>query len=136
MKRRLFVLPIPSTQFGGGGASLVDNEIRFEYQRGGAYYRGALRFKRVCATRTRNEPFCTLFHLEDAYDTLVEIAPSPWLEEVRRDSAAWAERYRDPMAWHHYMVYLDSSGCFEVIAEGWEQLPEKPGRWSTPRAPS
>jgi hypothetical protein len=31
---------------------------------------------------------------------------------------------------HHFMIYLDSAGCFEVIAESWEVLPEEPGAWA------
>ena len=27
----------------------------------------------------------------------------------------------------HYMIYFDGLGCYEVIAESWEALPEKEG---------
>jgi hypothetical protein len=26
---------------------------------------------------------------------------------------------------HHYMLYLDSAGCFEAVAASWSLLPEK-----------
>ena len=42
-----------------------------------------------------------LWHSQDASDTLVEVAPSDWMAELR--------------------------GAFEVVGEGWEWLPEQPG---------
>jgi hypothetical protein len=57
---------------------------------------------------------------------LVEVESSPWVNEMRSDTS---ERWRDTWQMHHYMIYLDSAGCFEVIAESWEALPEEAGAW-------
>jgi hypothetical protein len=69
--------------------------------------------------RKRAERCCTAWHIEGAYDTLVEVVDSRWVEEMRVDTA---EPFRDKWATHHYMIYLDSVGCFEIIAESWTAL--------------
>jgi hypothetical protein len=33
--------------------------------------------------------------------------------------------WRDKWEMHHYMIYLDSAGCFEVIAESWQSLTDE-----------
>ena len=68
--------------------------------------------------RTRTERCCTAWHIEGAYDTLVEVEGSSWVNEIRADTQAL---WRDKWAMHHYMIYLDSI-CFEVIADSWEAL--------------
>jgi hypothetical protein len=49
------------------------------------------------------------------------IEASAWLAEMRNDTpeSTWEM--------HHYMIYLDSAGCFEVIAASCEVLPEEAG---------
>jgi hypothetical protein len=71
--------------------------------------------------RKRAERCCTAWHIEGTYDTLVEIKNSPWLQEILADTQ---EMWRDKWATHHYMIYLDSVGCFEVIAESWSAVSE------------
>jgi hypothetical protein len=46
---------------------------------------------------------------------------SSWVEEMRADTN---EQSRDKWAMHHYLIYLDSVGCFEAIAESWSALPD------------
>ena len=118
-KRPLHTVPVPSTSFtteayfDGRGTTPA---IRFGYKKDGVEYQGAIEFKIVRAVRTRAEPCCTAWHIEGAYDTLVEIEDSPWVDEVRADTNV---QWRDKWETHHYMIYLDSAGCFEVIAESW-----------------
>jgi hypothetical protein len=78
-----------------------------------------VKFNIVRAVRTRAERCCKAWHIEGAYDTLVEIEGSPWVEEMRADTT---EQWRNKWEMHHCMIYLDSVGCFEVIAESWAAL--------------
>lgn len=123
-KTPLFRLPEPST------ASITDARLcgpvlYFDYDRNGTAYRSGIRFNRVLATRTRAERCCKAWHIE-AYDTLVEVEGSAWVEEMRADTN---ERWRNEWETHHYMIYLDSAGSFEVIAASWDILPEEVGSW-------
>jgi hypothetical protein len=118
-KTPLHTLPVPSTSFtteahfDGRGTSPA---IRFGYCKDGVEYRGAIRFDKLSAMRKRAERCCRAWHIEGAYDTLVEIEGSSWVEEIRADTA---KQWRNDRQTHHYMIYLDSVGCFEVIAESW-----------------
>ena len=130
-KIRLYQPPMPSTDF-LTDASLCPwggfPTLRFSYQHDGAAHRGGIRFKRVLATRTRSARCCTEWHIQEAYDTLVEVRDSSWVDELRADIPV---RWRDEQEMHHYMIYLDSAGCFEVVAASWEALPEEAGSWES-----
>jgi hypothetical protein len=121
-KKPLHTVPVPSTSFtteayfDGQGSSPA---IRFEYVKDGIKHQGGIKFTRVLAVRTRSERCCTAWHIDGVYDTLVEVEDSPWVKEMRADTS---EQWRDKWAMHHYMIYLDSTGCFEVIADSWEVL--------------
>lgn len=129
-KIRLHEIQVPSTDF------LVDAALcqwkkpltlQFEYSRDGTVYRSGILFKRVLAIRTRAERCCTPWHIEEAYDTLVEVTNSSWTDELRSETK---DAWRNEWETHHYMICLDSAGCFEVIAESWELIPEERGSWS------
>jgi hypothetical protein len=125
-KKPLHTIAVPSTTFtteayfDGQG---VTPSIRFGYERHGTIYRGAIQFSRVAAVRSRAERCCTAWHVDGSYDTLVQIEPSSRVEEIRADTQ---EQWRSKWQMHHYLIYLDSVGCFEVIAESWAALPEEP----------
>ena len=125
-KKPLHTVAVPSTDFineaywDGKGASPA---IRFGYDKDGIEYRSGIEFRHVLAMRKRAERGCTAWHIEGAYDTLVEVEGSPWVQEMRADTNA---QWRDKWETHHYMIYLDSVGCFEAIAESWVALPEEP----------
>jgi hypothetical protein len=118
-KKPLYTIPVPSTTFtteayfDGRGVSPT---IHFGYGKDGVTHRGGIKFGGVVAVRTRAESCCTAWHIEGAYDTLVEIEGSPWSDEIRADTQ---EMWRNKRQMHHYMIYLDSAGCFEIIAESW-----------------
>ncbi len=84
-------------------------------------YAGGLRFVNVRAYRFRAEGHCTPWHVEDAYDTLVEVEHSAWVAELIA-----AERSEAGSRWRirHLLIFIDGSGAFEVAAEGWEWLSE------------
>lgn len=115
----LYKVPVPSTSFtteayfDGRGMAPA---IRFGYEKDGVTHQGSIKFSKVAAVRTRVERCCKSCHIEKSYDTLVEVECSPWVEQIRVDTA---EQWRNKWGMHHYMIYLDSAGCFEIIAESW-----------------
>ena len=125
----LHKIPVPSTDFvveAHMHPSSDGDMIRFSYAREDVEYRSGIRFRNVCATRSRAERCCTVWHIDSAYDTLVEVLGSSWVKELLLDMD---ERWRNRWETHHYMVYLDSAGCFEVVADSWEALQEEVGSW-------
>jgi hypothetical protein len=124
-KVALATLPVPSTSFTTdpvfehpGGEAL----LRFEFERDGVACRGGLRFEKVRAYRFRSEGHCTAWHVEGVYDTLAEVSGSEWVNELLAAEPAetwgrWEIR--------HFMIYIDSAGCFEVGAASWTWLAEE-----------
>ncbi|HEY8749541.1 MAG TPA: hypothetical protein VIM11_16275 [Tepidisphaeraceae bacterium] len=131
-KKVLYTVPVASTAFESGGAYMLLGTIRYNFDRDGVNRRSGIRFKRIKATRTYSESASNAWHIEGAYDTLVEIENSPWVEELQGNTADRQRRIGETWEMHHYMIYLDSSGTFEVIAESWEALPEEAGSWPNP----
>ena len=101
-----------------GGAA----ELRCMYERAGSMYVGGLHFLRVRAYRFRAEGHCTAWHVEDAYDTLVEVEHSEWVEELlaAEPSETWGQ-----WKMRHFLIFIDGSGAYEVIAEDVRWLPEQ-----------
>ncbi len=102
-----------------------DIELRCLYERDGSMFRGGLRFHKVRAYRFRAESHCTAWHIEGAYDTLVEVVPSEWVSELlaAEPSETWG-------FWtiRHYLIYIDGEGAYEVAAQDVEWLPEENAR--------
>jgi hypothetical protein len=76
--------------------------------------RSTVRFVKARAFRKRAEIYCRRWHRDDAYDTLCEILESDWVAELRSDAV---QEWRDRWVMHHFIIYLDSFGCLEVVAE-------------------
>lgn len=112
-------LPTPSTAI-TSGVELVDLgvslEMRYEFDRDGALFRGVICFHKVRASRWRAEPYCSVWHIKDCYDTVAEVLDSDWVEELQlaqtTGQRSWVMR--------HFIIYLDSAGCFEFVAESAE----------------
>ena len=121
-KKPLYTIAVPSTDFSteayfdGQGISPA---IRFGYIHDGVEKQGGIKFHKALAVRIRSERCCQAWHTEDAYDVLVEIENSTWLAEIQEDTS---EQWRSKWEMHHYMIYLDSAGCFEIIADSWGVL--------------
>lgn len=96
-------------------------ELRCRYERDGLLYSGGLRFRRVRAYRFRAEGHCTPWHIEDAYDTLVEVEQSEWIDELL---VAEASETRGHWKIRHFLIYIDDAGAYEIAAEDVEWLPE------------
>jgi hypothetical protein len=128
LKKKLYVAPVASTSFLDGaywdGAT---SSIRFTYrteperEKESKVQNVSIRFRRAMLVMQRAESFSRVEHIRDCYDTLVEVEDSEWLA-AEKDSLSKA-RMKEA---HHYMVYFDSPGSFELIAEGWsvEDTPE------------
>lgn len=88
-KKPLYTITVPSTDFiaeaywHGKG---VTPTIRFGFNRDGINYQGGIEFRQVLAMRKRAERCCTAWHIKDAYDTLVEIVDSSWINEINADT--------------------------------------------------
>lgn len=120
-KTVLYQPPAPSTSF-VGDTEFCGDDLHFQYYRDDVRYQAGIRFGGVVATRTRAERACKIQHIEGTYDTLVRVEGSKWVEEIRADTEpVWRDRWK----MNHYMIYLDG-GCFEVIADSWEPIPEEP----------
>ena len=127
-KKPLYQIPVASTGFIHEATMTEPGPtIRFDFFRDCVAYRSGIRFLGTVATRTRAERACTEWHIQDAYDTLVEIENSPWVAEIRQ---CIPEAWQNQWQLRHFMIYLDSSGCFEVIADRWEPMAEEPGTWT------
>jgi hypothetical protein len=124
-KVQLGLLPVPSTSFTSDvvleapGGTLT---LSFEFQRNKEPYKGGIRFEKVRAYRFRSEGYCTAWHVEGAYDTIAEVTESNWVGELL--AAESAETWG---SWevHHFMIYIDSAGCFEVVAQSWSLVAEE-----------
>ena len=97
-------------------------EIRYIYEREGSMYSRGIRFHQVRAYRFRAESHCNAWHIEDAYDALVEVEQSDWIAELlaAEPSETWG-RWKI----RHFLVFVDGSGAYEVAAEDCEWLPEE-----------
>lgn len=125
LKVALGQITIPSTAITSDVVSVLEGgslTLRFEFDRDGVIYRGGIRFLRVSAHRWRAESHCTAWHIEDAYDTIVEVEGSAWPTEL---VAAQPAHHRGRWDVRHLMVFLDSAGCFEAAASSWELLPDE-----------
>ncbi len=127
MKEDCYILPEPSTssisgvrlEFPGGTLSLY-----YDYDREGIAYNGGLIFKKVRAHIHTAESHCSASKITLSYDKLVKVSNSSLVDELLECVPI---DQRDSWDLNHYMIYFDSDGCYEIIAESWETLPEKLG---------
>jgi len=123
---KLSELPIP--QSGCGNTRLVSDgvslNIEFEYRAQGQDLVGCIEFESVVAYRFRNEMHSRGYS-SDAYESLVEIAESPWKEEV---SEIAPSGIGDVSGAHHYALFLSSNGYFEILAHAFCVQSSRAGR--------
>ena len=110
-----------------GSEMCIRDSIYYDYDKNGTVYRSGLRFSKVRAHLHVSELHCPAWKIRSAYDTLVKVADSKWVDELRESTAS---DQRDSWALNHYMIYMDSVGCYEVIADSWEALAEHEGALS------
>ena len=113
-KKQLYELILPSTEFVPDPV-MIRNTIRFEYSRDDIRYRGGIRFPKMAAIMRRAERCATAWHIEEAYDTLVQIEGSSWAEQVRADTSS---HLRDTQKYNHYLIILiawDRSRWWQIL---------------------
>jgi hypothetical protein len=93
-------------------------ELGFDVRVGMTLLARRLVFTRVRAFRWRAESHSTPWHIEDVYGRLAEVIDSEWVAELRK---AEPELLSTRWEIHHYMIYLEDSGAYEVACEKWER---------------
>ena|SRR6266851_1884063 len=111
-------------------ASTSSLTLTYEFFRDGVVSHAAIRFSSTIAYRHLAESHSTGWHTGVAYESLVEVTPSEWLIEL---AAAVQANQWIPSEWdlHHYLIFFEDEGAFEVAAERWTALPERIGPLST-----
>jgi hypothetical protein len=84
-----------------------------------------IRFLGVVSYAFTGEPLCTLEHIE-AYDKVVELLDSRWGNGLAGDRVTVKRA-----ALHHYRVFLDDSGAYDVLAEAFLPKDARPSFGST-----
>jgi hypothetical protein len=114
-KLPLFSLPYSSTA-AIHGPTLVDEDrgLLLSLVCDGRERQTGVLFIKPRALRTRAEIYCTIWHLTDTYDTVCEVKESDWVAELRNDAVP---EWRDRWAMRHFIIYADSFGGLEVVAE-------------------
>jgi len=125
IKRVLYELASPSTNSVSGrvtrewhGREFI---LGFDYEREGRVYQTGIIFKNVRALQYRSEILETVWQIQDAYDAVVEVEQSVWIGDLL---AVVPVDKRREIDMHHYMITLDSVGCFEFAAGSFEVMPE------------
>lgn len=118
----LGTIPVASTAFiddpvlSSPGGSV---ELLFRWESEGRLLSSGFRFVTTRAHRHRAESHCTAWHISNAYDTLVEVTSSDWVQELRQAQPLPRREWE----MHHYLIFLDGAGAFEVVAASWTWLP-------------
>jgi hypothetical protein len=86
--------------------------VEYEFRAAGQDQLGHLRFVGVVAFRFVNELHSVGF-ASGSYDAVVEISPSPRMEQLRALEPSGFEQLRDR---HHFALLLSSNGYLEVVA--------------------
>ena len=116
-KLKLLELPLASTAVTRGPTLYTDGGellLSMDFDEDGRKRSACIRFTRQRAFLMRSEIYCTPWHVTETFDTVCEVQGSEWVQELR--SAAVPE-WRDRWVMRHFMIYLDSFGCLEVVAE-------------------
>ncbi|MFZ4381625.1 MAG: hypothetical protein ACOYO0_06635 [Sandarakinorhabdus sp.] len=116
-KRKVLELPFASTAAVGGPVLATaggDLLLSMDFDDEGKQRSACLRFVKRRAFRERSEIYCTAWHVTDTFDTVCEVQGSDWVHELR---SASVPEWSDYWVMRHFMIYIDSFGCIEVIAE-------------------
>jgi hypothetical protein len=116
-KLKVLVLPFASTAFVRDPTLRTDGGdllLSMDFDDEGRKRSTSLRFVKQRALRMRSEIYCTAWHVTDTFDTVCEVQGSDWVQELRAASQA---EWRDRWVMRHFMIYVDSFGCLEVVAE-------------------
>lgn len=119
----LYTLDQLSQEFEEGGETSTihgDYVITFKYYKDGNKYLAGIKFNRIRFVSYTTEGVMHLYQVQPS-DTIIEVNDSNLLAQINRIIIDRQINYPNPF--HHYIIKFD--GCHEVIAEGWELLPEE-----------
>lgn len=120
-------IPCPSTEIVGEPevrVSGTDLALSFVFEDDSdVEFAGRVEFSGVRAFRQRAESLCTAWHIEGAYDTVVEVVDSDWVAELTADVS---DRSKGRFPMRHFLLYLDSFGALEVVGAAAALLPAQP----------
>jgi len=117
IKKKILVLPFASTSIISGptlATNASDLLLTMSFDDDGQKRSINLRFVKQRAFRKRSESYCTEWHVTGVFDTVCEIQDSDWIDEL---NSAPANQNRGKWIMRHFMIYVDSFGCLEVVAE-------------------
>ena len=129
VKKFLYEVPVASTDF-LSQVNFCSQSIIYTYEKDGLEFRSGIKFAKIKEMAHHGELTAEVWHIEDVYDTLVEIKNSEWVERIFEKIKRDSPHHIGYISLNHYMIYMDSVGCFEIIAESWEIIPEEPGKWN------
>lgn len=118
--RRVYSFP-PSQEFSvrpqfrevlKGIELIFDEEGPTGYEERALMFQGVLRYR--CTRLVATSPWMT-----GAYDVLVDLEDSPWLNELRKNYHG-----HDQFDYRHYAVFFDDHGFYEVIARSFKSSKE------------
>jgi hypothetical protein len=125
---KLWDFPVASTCIAEGGVKLIypggDALLLFDYydeEKNDAIFKSGIVFDAVQAHRHTTEKF--VVSLLGAYDSLVEIIDSEWVNQLKDANKEIADYWNIK----HYAIFLDSNGLFEFIARDFKILETKEG---------
>jgi hypothetical protein len=113
--KELWRIPVPSTAVQGEQLlyTSADALLRFDYydaKKDDTIFNCGIFFKNVVGFKHDSEGFSTA--LMDAYDRLVEIIDSDWINEYRKINS----RVANIFSIKHYAIFLKNCGLYEFIA--------------------
>lgn len=124
----LWKFPVPSTCIAEGGVKLIypggNAWLLFDYydeKKNDVIFNTGILFDAVQAHRHSSEKF--IKSLLNAYDSLVEITESEWVNQLREVNKEIADYW----GIKHYAIFLDSNGLYEFIARDYKILETKEG---------
>jgi hypothetical protein len=104
----------------------ADALILFDYydeEKNDTVYNAGILFEAAQAYRFSSEKFVENRLINDAYAVLIEYSKSDWLNELYKRNQEIAQSWEIK----HFAIYLDSNGCYEVIAKNFKILETKEG---------
>jgi hypothetical protein len=116
-KLKVLALPFSSTVLSQGPHLYTDGgdlRLSMEFYDGSQKRSTCLHFVKQRAFRKRSENYCTAWHVTGTFDSVCEVEGSDWVQELR---CASAPEWRDQWVMRHFMIYIDSFGCLEAVAE-------------------
>lgn len=115
--KELWIFPVSSTCISTGVILKYekgDAMLSFDYfneEKEDKVYHNSIIFETVVCHRHSSEKFTR--GLLGAYDKLIEISNSKWVNELALISSEWAKHWNI----RHFAIYLDGYGLYEFVAK-------------------